>query len=425
MNILIRAAKIIDTGSSHHNTVKDILIEHGVIKKIGANLRNPQKYREVKFKNLHVSTGWVDMNANFCDPGFEQKETVETGCRAAAAGGFTHVCVMPNTSPVVQSKGMVEYLLNKAKNSPVTVLPVGALTQDCAGKELAELYDMFHAGAVAFSDGLKPSPSAGLVERALLYVKAFGGLIMMHPEDKSISKNGVMHEGKVSTLLGLPAMPAFAEEVSVARDLHVLEYAASRLHFMDVSVKKSVELIRAAKKKKLNATASVNVANLWASDEAVGSYDTNRKVNPPLRTKPDVEALIKALADGTVDTIASQHQPQDEECKKLEFDKADFGVESLEATYAVANTCLADFSAEQMVDLLSTNARKILGLTPSGVREGNEADLTLFAPDFKWTFEEKDIQSRSKNNPWVGEKLTGKALGILAKGKAHFHPLLG
>jgi len=413
MNILIRNAKIIDTGSSHHNTVKDILIEDGSIEKIGKNIRKPEYFDELKFDGLHVSLGWVDMNSFFADPGFEYKETIETGSRAAAAGGYTHVCLMPNTEPVTQSKGMIENLLN-AFGEGVNMLPIGALTHNCEGKELADLYDMFKAGAVAFSDGLKTSPTAGMIERALLYVKAFEGLIMLHPEDKSIAKNGTMHEGKVSTLLGLPAMPAFAEEIAVARDLYVLEYTDSRLHFLDVSLKKSAELIKAAKKKGLKVTASVNAYNLWATDEAVGSYNTNWKVNPPLRPKAETDAIIKAIKDGTIDTITSQHRPQDEECKKLEFDKADFGIEALETAFAVANTRLREhLDVTDLVNLFSTNARNILNIEGDSIEEDTYADLTLFAPDFKWTFEAKDIKSRSKNSPFVGEQFIGKPLGII------------
>lgn len=419
MNIIIRAAKIIDTGSSHHNTVKDILIENGVIKKIGSNIRNTQKFQEVHFNGLNISLGWVDLNSFFADPGFEYKETIETGCKAAAAGGYTHVCAMPNTEPVIQNKSMVEYVLNKAKGNAVNVLPIGALSHNCEGKELADLYDMYDAGAVAFSDGLKTSPTAGMVERSLLYIKAFGGLIMLHPEDKSISKNGTMHEGKVSTLLGLPAMPAFAEEIAVARDLYVLEYTDSRLHFLDISVKKSVELIKAAKKKGLQVSASVNAYNLWATDEAVGSYNTNWKVNPPLRPKAETDAIIKAIKEGTIDTITSQHRPHDEECKKLEFDKADFGIEALETAFAVANTRLREhLDVTDLVNLFSNNARKILGIKKSAIEEGTNADLTLFSTDIKWTFETKDIQSRSKNSPFVGEQLVGKALGVINNGVA-------
>lgn len=417
MDILIRSARIIDTGSKFHNQVRDILVSNGKIKKIGAKLVNTTKAREVKADNLHVSLGWVDLNTYLADPGYEQKETIESGCAAAAFGGFTHICCMPNTQPVVQNKAQVEYVLRKAAGEVVSVHPIGAVTQNCDGKDLAEMYDMHTAGAIAFSDGLKPSPSAGLLERALLYTKAFDGLVMTHPEDKSISKNGVMNEGVMSTRMGLPAAPALAEEIAVNRDLYVLEYTDAKLHMLDVSLAKSVELIKAAKKKKLNITASVNAYNLLLDETAVGSYDTNAKVNPHLRSKKDIDALIKGVNDGTIDTITSAHQPHDEECKKLEFDKADFGMIGLETCFAVANTALqGKATTDKLVELLANNPRKILGLE-NVIAEGVEADLTLFDPKMKWTFTEKDIKSRSLNTPFAGTQFTGKALGVINKGK--------
>jgi dihydroorotase len=280
------------------------------------------------------------------------------------------------------------------------------------------MYDMHNAGAIAFSDGLHVSPSAGMIERALLYVKAFDGLVMTHPEDKSVSKNGMMNEGALSTRLGLPGAPALAEEIAVSRDLYLLEYTASKLHMLDISVRGSVALLRAAKKKKLKLSASVNAYNLLLDESAVGQYNTSAKLNPHLRTKDDITALIKGIQDGTIDTITSQHNPQDEECKRLEFDKADFGMIGLETSYAASNTALmGKVDATKMVELFSLNARTILGLPATGFAEGENADLTLFDPDMKWTFTEKDIRSRSKNTPFIGATFTGKAIGIIHKDK--------
>lgn len=418
MEILLRSARIIDTGSPFHNQVKDILISDGKIKKIGSKLNAPAKAKEIKADNLHVSIGWMDLNAFLADPGYEQKETIESGCRAAASGGFTHVCCMPNTYPVIQTKSQIEYVLQKSAAQVVSVHPVGAMTQDTKGKDLAEIYDMQQAGAVAFSDGMVPSAAAGMVERALLYVKAFEGLIMVHPEDKSISGNGAMNEGVTSTRLGLPGMPALAEEVAVNRDLYILEYTESKLHFLDISLKKSVDLIRAAKKKGLKVTASVNAYNLILEDSSVGDYDTNMKANPPLRSKEDITALIKGLADGTIDTVTSAHQPQDEECKKLEFDKADFGMIGLETCFALANTKLKQFiQTDKLVEIFSMNPRGVLGIPAPAIEEGAEADLTLFDPDKKWQFAESDIRSKSKNTPFVGAELTGKVIGVIHKNK--------
>ncbi|MBS1623040.1 MAG: dihydroorotase [Bacteroidetes bacterium] len=418
MDIILRAARVIHPGSPYHNKVVDILIASGKIKKIATKIADAGRAKEIKAPNLHVSMGWVDMNVNLYDPGYEQKETVESGCRAAAAGGFTHICVMPGSQPVTQSKAQVDYLINKSKDNIVSVHPVGALTHDLQGKDLADMYDMHRAGAIAFSDGLKASPSGGMIERALLYVKAFDGLVMNHPEDKSISKNGMMNEGVVSTRLGLPGAPALAEEIAVNRDIYLLDYTESRLHLLDISVAGSVALIKAAKKKNQSLTASVNAYNLFLDETAVGQYDTNCKVNPHLRSKADINALIKGVTEGTIDTITSQHNPQDEECKKLEFDKADYGMIGLETSYAVANTALqGKADATKMVELMSLNARRILGLPVSGFAEGAEADLTIFDPEKKWTFTEKDIRSQSKNTPFVGTALTGKVVGVIHKDK--------
>lgn len=420
MEIILRSAKIVDAGSPFHNQVKDILVSNGTIKAIGVKLKAPVKAKEIKADNLHVSLGWVDMNAFFGDPGYEQRETIESGCKAAAFGGFTHVCCMPNTLPVTQTKAQIEYMLNKAEKNIVSLHPVGALTENTEGRNLSEMYDMFTAGAVAFSDGSKADLNAGMLERALLYVKAFDGLVMNHAEEKSTSKNGVMNEGLLSTQMGLPGIPALAEEIAVNRDLYVLEYTASKLHLFDISLKKSTELIRAAKKKGLKISASVSAHNLLLTEEATTGYNTNAKVNPPLRGKEDVASLVKAVAEGTIDTITSAHLPHDEEGKKVEFDKAEFGMIGLETCYAAANTALkgkADNAS--IVSALSNNPRRILGLE-SKIEEGAVADLTLFNPDLKWTFTEKDIQSKSKNTPFLGAEFTGKVLGVMNKGKAQF-----
>ncbi len=418
MEILIRSARIVDTGSPFHNQVKDIFISDGKIKKIGNKLPSVNTATEIKQDNLHVSIGWFDLNSYLADPGYEQKETIQTGCRAAAAGGFTHICCMPDTNPVIQTKSQIEYVLRQSADEVVSVHPIGAVTHNTEGKDLAEMYDMYKAGAIAFSDGPRASVSAGMVERSLLYVKAFGGLIMNHPEDKSISKNGVMHEGITSTQLGLPGAPALAEEIAVSRDIAILVYTESKLHLTGISLKKSVELIRAAKKKGLNISASVSAYNLLLDDSAVGAYNTNYKVNPHLRSKEDIKALIKGIGDGTIDTITSAHRPQDEECKKLEFDKADFGMLGFETCYAIANTALrGQIDTDKMVELLASNPRKLLNVTAPSITEGSEADLTLFNPDKNWIFTEKDICSKSKNTPFIGTQFTGKVIGVVNKSK--------
>jgi len=421
MDILIRSARILDSGSRYHQLQKDILISNGKIKKIGSKINPTGKVKEINQPNLHVSLGWFDLNTFLADPGLEHKETITSGCAAAAAGGFTHICAMPNTTPFTQTKSQIEYILRKSADELVAVHPIGAATKDGEGKELAEMFDLKAAGAVAFSDGNQGSSNAGMTERELLYVKAFGGLLMAHAEDKTISKNGVMNESLLSAQLGLPGIPALAEELMVHRNLYLLEYTQSRLHLLNISLKRSVELIRSAKKKKLSLSSSVNAYNLFSSESDVGNYNTQFKVNPPLRTTEDINALAKALNDGTIDTITSAHQPHEDDGKKLEFDKADFGMIGLETCYALANTALqGKVDTSTIIQSLTSNPRTILGIQQV-IEEGADADLTLFDPAKEWILTEKDIRSISKNTPYLGQKFIGKALGVIHRGKTHFN----
>jgi dihydroorotase len=407
--LLIRSAIVVLSGSTFNGKTVDIFIENGKVKRIGAKLKNTENAPEVSYPNLHIAPGFVDMHAYIGEPGFEQKETIASACKAAAKGGITQFCVMPNLNPASTTKSQIEFLKHKAKGQVATLLPVGALTHNLEGKDLAEVYDMHQAGAAAFSDGYKALPNAGVLERALLYTSAFDGLVMVHAEEKSMSKNGVMHEGIVSTKLGLPGTPAVAEEIAIARDLSVVEYTNGRLHFLDVSLKKSVELIKQAKKKKLNVTASCNAYNLLLTHEAVVDYNSATKVNPPLREQKDIDGLIKGIEEGVIDTITSQHSPQDEECKKLEFDKADFGMIGFETLFPICNTVLnKTVGLEKIVDLLAVNPRKLLKRSIPSFEVGSGADFVLFNPEEKWTFTEKDIASKSKNTPFIGKTFVGK-----------------
>lgn len=412
--LLIRSAKVVVPNSEYNGQVVDILIENSRVKRIGTKLRNNANAQEITGKNLHISAGFVDLHTYIGEPGLEQKETINTACQAAEKGGITKFCVLPNKTKPATTKSDIDFLLKKSASHKAQILPVGTVTHNLEGKDLAEVFDMHNAGAVAFSDGLHTLSNAGILERALRYTTAFGGLVMQHAEDKSLSKNGVAHESIMSTQIGLAGIPAIAEEVAVARDLAVLEYAKGRLHLLDISLKKSVELIKAAKKKNLNVTASVNAYNLFLTHEAIHNYDTNTKVNPPLREQQDINALIKGIEEGTIDAITSQHNPQDEECKKLEFDKADFGIIGLETFFAIANSVLTPkIGIEKTIALLTEKPREILGLAPVELKENAIAEFTLFDPTEKWTFSEKDIYSKSKNTPFIGTVFTGKAIGIV------------
>ncbi|MFZ9661485.1 MAG: dihydroorotase, partial [Chitinophagaceae bacterium] len=284
MNFLLRNSRIQDINSPFNGKVKDILIINGIIKRIDSNI-SESNAEIFEMDGNAVSPGWVDIFANFCDPGYEQKETLETGSYAANAGGYTHAFLIPNTLPALHSKSQIEYIIEKSKSFPVTLHPIGAVTKNIEGKELAEMYDMHQYSAIAFSDGLHSIQSAGLLIKALQYVKSINGIIIQIPDDCSINAHGLMNEGIVSTRLGLPGKPSMAEEIMVARDIKLAAYSQSRIHFTGITTARSIELIREAKKQGVDVTCSVTPYHLFFSDEDMFTYDTNLKVNLPLRTK--------------------------------------------------------------------------------------------------------------------------------------------
>ena len=410
MKVLIKNATIVSSASPFHGQSKDILIENGIISEIASEL-NDNKCQVIETNGLHVSGGWMDCFANFCDPGHEYKETLETGARAAAAGGFTQVMLMPNTQPVVHNKSQVEYITQKSRHLPVNILPIGSVTKNCEGKELAEMYDMYNSGAIAFSDGLSPIQSSGMLQKALQYLLAIDTTIIQVPDDKSIGTGGLMNEGIVSTRLGLQGKPAIAEEILIARDIELAKYTGSKIHFTGVTTKKSLELIEAAKKEKINVSCSVTPYHLFFCDEDLLGYDTNLKVNPPLRTKEDRDALKEGIKNGVVDFIASHHQPQDWDHKVCEFEYARDGMESLESVFGAARIC--GITAEHFVKMQTENIRTIFNLPLSNIDKNELANLTLFNTDEEYTFEEKNIYSKCRNNAFIGKTLKGKVIGII------------
>jgi len=408
MNVLIKSATIVDTKSDFHNQTVDILIEKGVITQIGNSLKNPKNFKEVHLENLHVSQGWFDSSVCFGEPGFEERETIENGLKTAALSGFTSVAVNSNTHPVIDSFADIAFLKGKASGNAVNLYPIGALTKESKGEDMAELFDMKTAGAVAFYDYQKPIGNPNLMKIALQYASNFGGLIFSFPQESKISGLGVMNENVTSTSLGLKGNPALAEELQIARDLFLLEYTGGKLHIPTISTAKSVELIRNAKKQKLDVSCSVAIHNLVLTDNELNTFNTNYKVLPPLRTQDDCDALIEGLKDGTIDMLTSDHNPIDIEHKKVEFDHAKYGTIGLESAYGVLNTV---FTLKKSIDLL-TKGKDRFGIENTSVTIGNTADLTLFNPNKSYQFSKKDIISSSKNAIFENHELKGKAYGI-------------
>ena len=406
MNLLIKSATISDPGSPFFQQVTDVLIENGQIVKIGKGIESDGEVFDARGKQL--SPGFFDLNCNIGELGLETKEDLKTGTQAAAAGGFTGLALMPNTQPPAHSKSEIEYLVNRAKNNLVDIYPLGAISFKREGKDLAEMYDMYQHGAMAFTDGNRPVQDAGLMERALLYTKGFDALVLSYPEDTAIAGKAKVHEGEVSTLLGMKGIPALAEELMVARDLYLAEYTGSKIHFTTISTERSVSLIREAKKKGIPVTCDVAVHHLLLTDQVLLGFDSQYKVKPPLRTKKDVKALLAGLKDGTIDAITSQHTPHEVEFKDVEFEIAEYGMISLQTAFSIA--LAAGLSSATIIEKMAIKPRKILGVEAAMIAEGNTANLVIFDEKAEWTFDKENNRSKSYNSPFIGHKLKGTIL---------------
>ena len=414
MNILLKSAKIIDSANKdNHLKKRDILIVDGRIEKIAAKIEASNKTKIIDLKNLHVSIGWFDSGVCFGEPGYEERETIANGLLTAAKSGFTDVVLNPDTHPVPDSSSDIVFLKNASRGHATDLHPLGTLTNKGEGKDLAELYDMKNAGAVGFYDYKNALENPNLLKIALQYAQNFGGLIFSFPLDKQISGKGIVNEGPISTALGLKGIPAFAEEIQIARDLFVLEYTGGKLHIPTISTKGSVKLVAEAKKKNLDVSCSVAVHNLWFTDTVLEEYESKYKVFPPLRTTEDIKALLKGLKEGTVDFVTADHAPMNLEQKDIEFDNAMQGTLGLETAFGVLNQL---FDLESTIKLL-TKGRVRFEVASRSLKEGEMACLTLFDPSCEYIFETGHIVSTSKNSMFLDSTLKGKVYGIVNNGQ--------
>mgnify|MGYP001161895105 CR=1 FL=1 len=420
-DLLIKNVKLI---SQKHkgNSENDVRIRKGKIAEIGKNLEAGGSEKVHDAKGSWLSPGWMDMHVHFREPGYEHKETIETGCRAAAFGGFTEVACMPNTNPPIHTRDVVEYIKNKSKPLPVEVHPIGCVSKERAGKSIAEMADMKDGGAVAFSDDGDPVYDSELMRVALEYSSMLNMPIINHEEDLKLSRPGHMHEGKVSTRLGLEGTPGIAEEVMIARDILLAEFTGGHIHVAHISTAKAVELVRRAKADGIKVTTEVCTHHFDLTDEEIDRrhFDTNCKMHPPLRTQEDVDAMIEGLADGTIDVICTDHAPHAIEEKEVEFIYAPNGIIGLETAWSISVRRLlksGKMDLQAILKKLVDNPRTILNLDVPELKEGAAANLTLFNTDEKWVFGESHVKSKSKNSPYLGAEMIGRAEAIYNKGQ--------
>jgi len=422
MKIYLKNGRLLDPVSGKDES-KEILIVDGRIESMKDKISADSSSKVIDLKGKIIAPGFIDMHVHLREPGFEHKETIETGCLSAAYGGFTAVCCMPNTNPAIDDESVVRYIHEKGKTvceGVVDVYPIAAATKGREGKELAPMAELAHAGAVGFTDDGAPISSAEVMRRALEYSSMYGLPIIQHAEDSTMTHGGSMNEGVVSTTLGMPGIPPIAEELMIARDLILLRYTPkARYHVAHVSTRDSVEHVRRAKAQKLNVTCEVTPHHFTLTDVIVGSFDTNTKMNPPLRTNDDVQAMKQGLKDGTIDVIATDHAPHTIDEKEVEYTQAPFGIVGLETALGLSIAELVEqgfLTLSQLIEKLSTNPRRICSLPVIKIQEGEMANLTLFDPACEWIVNIQEFKSKSKNSPFDGRKLKGKSVGIINNG---------
>ncbi len=416
MNILIKQATLIDKRHPDNGALRDLLIEDGTITQMASHLKADADV-VVAEDGLCVSVGWMDMRANFRDPGHEHKENLQSGMKAAAAGGFTAVGLSPETMPAVDNKSAIAYLLGHCQQGQVELVPVGAASKALKGETLAEMYDMYLAGAKAFGDGKRSIQTAGLLQRALLYSKNFGVPILHFPYDESLHPGGQMHEGIASTHLGMKGIPSIAETLVVQRDLQLLGYTEGRLHLGPLSTAEAVAMVHEGRSNGLKITCETTAAHLAYTDESIQNFDSQYKVLPPLRDEANRQALLTALKLGQIQAISSDHSPEDEEHKKLEFDFAAFGTAGIESFFCLLMKAVGtSMPLHDLIATFSLHPRQILGMELPEINLGTAANLTLFNPTGSTTFAENEVRSRAYNFAEKELTLPGKVVGTVFRG---------
>jgi len=421
MKILIKNGHVVDP-SQGIDGQKDILIEDDKILGIFPEGKEIEADRVIDASGCIVAPGFVDMHTHLREPGYEYKETIATGTLAALKGGYTSICCMPNTNPVNDTIAVTEFIIEKAlKEAACNVYPIGAITKGQKGEELTDMEMLIKAGCVAFSDDGKPVTNSLIMRRALEYSKIFGVPIISHCEDLNLSEGGVMNEGFMSTILGLKGIPNAAEEIVVARDIAISELTKGRLHIAHVSTEGSVKLVRDAKARGVNVTAETCPHYFSLTDEALKTYDTNLKVNPPIRTERDVEAIKEGLKDGTIDVIATDHAPHHEDDKDKEFDAAAFGISGLETAFSLSIRLVQDriITMTQLIEKMALNPARILGINKGTLKEGSQADIVILDINKEFKVESQKFASKGKNTPFEGRVLNGIPLITIIKNKVY------
>jgi len=422
MKTLIKNGKVIDPSQKIEKKM-NILIDGKLIKEYPGNIKELEKRKDLKVidaNKLVVVPGLIDIHVHLREPGFEHKETIRTGTLSAAAGGFTSIACMPNTDPINDNASVTDYILLKARTEGiVNVLPIGAITKSEEGNELAEIGEMYKAGCVAISDDGMPVTNSNLMRRAMEYVKAFNLPVIVHAEDTYLSDDGVMNEGKTSTMLGLKGIPNASEEVMIARDIFLSELTGTDLHICHVSTEGSVRVIREAKKRGVKVTAEATPHHFLLTDEEVYNYNTNAKMNPPLRTSKDVKAIIKGLKDGTLDVIATDHAPHSEDEKNVEFDIAPFGIVGLETALPLSLKLVEDkiLTISQLIEKLTINPANIVNSDKGTLKKNKVADITIYDPKEEYLIDKNNFYSKGKNTPFQDWKVRGKVKYTIVSGK--------